>query len=647
MVNCMHKVKILFKITLFTFIILFVGLIGIYIYAYFTPSIELNTANSYYFYDNKDNVISYGSSDSKWVKLNEIDQDFIKYIINTEDKYFYYHKGFDILRIMKTMLDNIKNKKIVAGASSISQQYVKNLFLTFDQTWERKIEEAFLTIRLETHYSKDDIIEGYLNTIYFGQDIYGIKDASLYYFNKDIKDITMEEAIILAGIPKSPNNYNPISNMEACKKRCLSIASNLLKNKIISQDEYNSLDFDNIELYGKKEENNSDTLMYYKDAVIDELNSIDGIPKSLIDTKSLRIYTNLDMDTQLKMEESIKKNNNQDETQIAAIVTDVKTGKIVALSGGVNYAKSQYNRVTKSKRQVGSTIKPFLYYGAIKNGMTSASTFKSEETTFVFAEDKLYSPTNYGDKYANKNITMNAALAYSDNIYAVKTHLFLGENVLVDTLEKAGLKEHLDENPSLALGAKELNMLDYATSYTTLANMGIKNELYLINRIEDINGNILYQHKDESEQVLDSSISFIISEMMCNTYNYDYIDYYNPTILYLNGKMSRKYAIKSGTTDNDYWISGFNNDVLTMVWAGNDDNKSVNKNYSKYIKDIWLDTIEEYEKDKDKESTWYTIPDNVNAVPMNPISGKYDKNAKTLFYFLSGSELSYIDKKKD
>lgn len=642
MVKSMKKLKVIFKIAIGSFLICLFCIVGVYIYAYFTPSIELKTANSYYFYDNKDNVI-YGSNE--WVKLNEIDEKFIKYIINTEDKYFYYHKGFDFLRIAKTMLDNIKSGRIVAGASSISQQYVKNLFLTFDQTWERKIEEAFLTIRLEMHYSKDDIIEGYLNTIYFGQGVYGVKDASRYYFNKDISNISIEEAIILAGIPKSPNNYNPISNMEACKKRSYSIAKNLVKNNILSEIEYNNLNFDDISIYGKTESNNSDTLMYYKDAVIEELNSIDSIPKSLLETKSLRIYTNLDLDTQLKMEASIKENTNDDDTQISSIVTDVKTGKIVALTGGVNYGKSQYNRVLKSKRQVGSTIKPFLYYGAIKNGMTSASTFKSEETTFVFAEDKLYSPTNYGEKYGNKDITMNAALAYSDNIYAVKTHLFLGENVLVDTLNKAGLKESLSENPSLALGSKELNMLDYATAYTTLANMGVKNDLYLIRRIEDINGNTLYEHQINSESVLDSSICYIISEMMRNTYNYDYIDYYSPTILYLNGKMSKKYAIKSGTTDNDYWISGFNSDVLTLVWAGNDENKNVNKAYSKYIKNIWLDTVEEYEKDK--EDTWYEMPSNVNAVPMDPISGKYNPKSKTLFYFLAGSELSYIEKKKD
>lgn len=643
----MSKVKKVLKLFLFLGIVGCVSISCLYIYAYFTPAIELNTANSYYIYDNKDNVIYQGSANSEWVGLDNIDSKLKDYIIAIEDQHFYQHKGFDILRIAQTMVNNIKAGKIVAGASSISQQYVKNLFLTFDQTWQRKIEEAFLTIRLETHYEKDEILEGYLNTIYFGQGIYGVKDAANYYFNKDISSLSREEAIILAGIPKSPNNYNPISNFEACMKRSKIVAAALLENEVISQEEYDSLDLENVVLYGKHQSNNLDTLMYYHDAVIEELYSIDAIPQSLIEAGVLRIFTNLDIDTQTKMEESIKANSEDDDVQIASIVVDPNTGKVLALAGGKNYAVSQYNRVTQSKRQVGSTIKPFLYYAALNNGMTSASTFKSEETTFVFSENKTYSPTNYGDTYGNKDITMSAALAYSDNIFAVKTHLFLGEDTLVNTLKSAGLKENLTANPSLALGAADINMLDYATAYSTLANLGEKNELYFIERVEDINGNLLYQHKEDAKQVLDESITYILNEMMTNTYNYSYVDYYSPTVLYLNGKLSRKYALKSGTTDNDYWIAGYNQDVLMLVWAGDDNNANVDKSYSKAIKNIWLDTVEFYESNKDPDTSWYTMPDNVVAIPMDPISGKYDQTAKTLFYFIDGTHLAYLSNKKN
>lgn len=632
----------LLKFITFLFIVGMFFICGIYIIAYFSPPISLNSANSYYIYDKNNEIVFMGNDKNEWVKLDSIDDKFINYIINVEDQYFYYHKGFDLLRIMKSLVSNIKAGKIVAGASSISQQYVKNLYLSFEQTWDRKIDEAFLTVRLETHYDKDKILEGYLNTIYFGNGIYGIKDASEFYFNKDISNITMEEAIILAGIPKSPNNYNPLSNWNACLKRSKIVSNLLLRNDVITIDEYNSLNFNNVNIYGKYKNNNLSTLMYYQDAVLKELDDIGTIPDILLESGGLRIYTNLDLNIQKKMEESIKKYTLEDDTQIASIVVEPGTGKVLALAGGKDYSISQYNRVTQSKRQVGSTIKPFLYYAALNNGMTTASQFKSEKSTFVFAEDKKYSPTNYADTYANKNISMNAALAYSDNIYAVKTHLFLGESTLVDTLKLMGLDEKLDDNPSLALGATEINMLDYAEAYSTLASGGEHNELYFINKIEDIDGNILYIRNDDGRQVLDKSITYILNESLTNTYNYNYVDYNSPTVLYLNGRMSRKYALKSGTTDNDYWISGYNNDVLMLVWAGNDNNENVNKKYSKIIKDIWLDTVEYYESGKD--NTWYTLPDNVIAVPMDPISGKYDINSNSLYYFIKGSELPYIGK---
>lgn len=637
----MKHIKNLFKISIFLFISALVIIIGIYVYSYFMPAMSLNSANSYYLYDNKDNVVYQGSNKSAWVSLKEIDPKFLNYIISIEDQHFYHHLGFDIPRILKTLFTNIKSGKILAGASSISQQYVKNLYLTFDQTWKRKIEEAFLTIKLETHYSKDEILEGYLNTIYFGEGVYGIKNAANYYFNKEPSDLTDEEAIILAGIPKSPNNYNPISNMEACMKRVNVVKSVLKENGTITDDTYNNLNFDSLNLYGKKSTNNLNTLMYYQDAVMDELSKITSIPEKLINSGGIRIYTNLDLDTQKAMDEEIEAKTLDDDNQVAGIVVNPRNGKVVALAGGKNYSKSQYNRVLKSKRQVGSTIKPFLYYAALNSGMTEASTFKSEKTSFVFQENKVYNPTNYGNKYANKDISMALALAYSDNIYAVKTHLFLGENTLVDTLKTCGLKETLAPNPSLALGASEINMLDYATAYTTLASNGYKRELYFINKIEDVDGNVLYIHKNKEEKVLNDDALYILNEMMRNTYNYNYVDYNSPTVIYLNGKLNQKYALKSGTTDNDYWISGYNNNVLSIFWAGNDQNEDTPKAYSKIIKDIWLRSVNAFTEDI-IDDEWYSLPKNVIAIPVNPKTGKYDAKSKELFYFIDGTQTPYI-----
>ncbi len=633
----MKKIKLIYKFTLFCTITFMTILTTLYIYAYLSPKITLNSANAIYLYDNKEELIFQTSNNNSWVNIKDISQNLINATISTEDKNFYNHQGFDYLRIAKAMYINIKNKTIMQGASTISQQYVKNLYLDFNQTWKRKIEEAFLTLKLEVHYSKDDILEGYLNTINYGQGNYGIENASNFYFNKKASELNLEEAIILAGIPKSPENYNPISNYDNSIKRAKIVAKSMLDNEYLTEEEYSLLFKNKIEIYGKRKSNNMQTLMYYHDAVLNELNNLNEIPKSLIKSGGLKIYTELDTSVQKSMDESIIKNATDKNVQLSSVVVNPKTGGIMALTGGVDYSKSQYNRAISAKRQVGSTIKPFLYYAALENNMTEASTFLSEKTSFVFANNQTYSPKNHSNKYGNKEITMAAALAYSDNVYAVKTHLFLGEEQLVNTLKLAGLKTNLKAIPSLALGAQEINMLDFAQSYATLANYGNKTDIHLIKKVEDFNGHTLYKYEDESEQVLNKDSVYIINEMLTNTYNPKFIDYLSPTVLYLNSKISRKYALKSGTTENDYWIVGYNPDILMMVWAGNDMNSNVDSSYSKKIKNIWVDTVENYEKDK--PNSWYEVPDNIVGVPLNAITGnKNIKDKNVIFYFKKGSE---------
>jgi len=632
----MKRVFLILKIFLFIIISSLITLSGLYLYAYLSPGIDIKTSNSFYIYDDNNTIVYQGSGNSEWVNLENVSNYFLDAIISTEDKHFYEHMGFDYLRIAKSMYENIRNGYITQGGSTISQQYVKNMYLDFDQTWERKIQEAFLTLKLETHYNKDDILEGYINTINFGQGCYGISEASKYYFNKKPNELNLEEAIILAGIPKSPNNNNPISNYENAIKRGKSVALSMLNNDKISKKEYNNLFKSKLNLYGKSDLNNLQTLMYYQDAVMSELNSLRGIPNSLIESGGLKIYTNLNLDAQTKLENAIISNMSDDEVQVASVIVEPNTGKIMALAGGKDYKTSQYNRVTQSKRQVGSTIKPFLYYTALENNMTSSSTFLSEETEFVFSNNQKYSPTNYANKYANKDITMAAALAYSDNVFAVKTHLFLGEEKLVETMKLVGLKESLEAIPSLALGSKEINMLDYAAAYNTLANGGYKQDVYLIKKVEDLHGNILYEHKNKKELVLNTNYLYILNEMMSNTYNDKFISYNSPTALSISNKLTKKYAVKSGSTENDYWLIGYNPDALILVWTGVDNNSKIETNYSSISKNIWADSIENILKNKDEK--WYKIPQNVEAMYLDPISGKItNENNGCLFYFLKGT----------
>ena len=623
---------------------------GLYLYAYLSPKLDIKNANQFYIYDDQENLVYQGSGNNDWVSLDEISPNLINAVLSTEDKKFYKHHGFDYLRIVKAMYTNIVSGSIVQGASTISQQYIKNMYLDFDKTWERKIEEAFLTLRLEVHYSKDEILEGYLNTINFGQGNYGIENASQFYFNKSAKDLNIEESIMLAAIPKAPNKYNPVTNYDAAISRSKIIASVMLNNDMLDNDTYDKLFISNIEIYGKDNENDLNMLMYYQDAVYRELESLDEIPNSLIESGGIKIYTSLNMEAQTKMEDSILKNMNKNDMQVASIIINPNTGGVMALSGGIDYSKSQYNRAISSKRQVGSSMKPFLYYAALENGMVSSSTFLSEPTTFMFSNNKSYSPANYNEKYANKNITMAAALAYSDNIYAVKTHLFLGEETLVNTAKRMGIQGDLEPVPSLALGTSELSMLDFARGYTTLASGGYKRDITFIEKVLDMDGNILYEKNNKDDLVLNESYTFILNEIMTSTYNSAFIDYNNPTIISLASKISSKYAMKTGSTGTDCWMVGYDSNVLMLTWNGYDDNREMEVKDGSISKNIWVDTVENLSIDK----KWYDMPNNVVGIPLNAITGEVTEDMKktTIFYYVNGSEYNnqdteFVFKEKD
>ncbi len=630
--------RFIIKSLIFLFITFVVIIVGLYTYAYFSPKLNLKTSGSLYIYDNKNELLYQGSRSNEWANIDEISDYLIEAVIAVEDKNFYKHNGFDYMRIAKAMFINIKNKGIVQGASTISQQYIKNLYLDFNQTWSRKIEEAFLTLELEVHYDKDDILAGYLNTINYGQGNMGIVNASSYYFNKKPSELTLEEAIILAGIPKNPSRYNPVSNYDESIKRAKIVAQAMFNNGYIDEAMLNNLFKEKIDIYGQTKSNNLQMVMYYQDAVLNELNNIKSIPSSLIESGGLKIYTNLDLEVQKNLEENILANLTDDDLQVASVIVEPSTGKVMALTGGVNYAKSQYNRALKSKRQVGSTMKPFLYYAALENNMTMSSTFRSEETTFHLSNNKTYSPQNAGNIYASKDITMAAAVALSDNIYAIKTNLFLGVDKMIEVAKRTGINASLSEVASLPLGTSEINILDFATGYNTFASGGYKKELYFIQKIEDLDGNVLYEHVDERKLVLNPNYTFILNEMLTSTTNEAFIDYTTPTALNIASKLTHKYAIKTGSTDTDYWIVGYDSNALVITWTGYDDNKPVESKTRNQTKKAWASTIEYVLKDKD--NSWYEIPKNVIAIPFDAVTGNVtdNKNKSTLFYYVKGSE---------
>lgn len=634
----MKKLLLLTKIFIFTFFSIIIIILSLYVYAFITPKFNINTSKNITYYDKYGNDLFQEREKNDYVELKNI-SDYVKNsIVSIEDKNFYNHKGFDYLRIAKAMLVNLKSKKLKEGASTISQQYIKNLYLTFDKTWERKIQEALLTLELETHYSKNEILEGYLNTIDFGAGNYGIKEASKYYFNKEPKDLSLAEASIIVGIPKNPSYYNPVTNYENAKERQKNVLISMVKNKYISKDEMNEAINEPLNFYAKNDKVELSSIYYYRDAVLKELSNIKEIPSSLLDMEGLKIYTNLDKDVQKSLENNIDKEMKNSSLQVASVVITPSNGKIVALIGGKEYSKSQYNRAYSSKRQVGSTIKPFLYYSALENGFTPSSTFLSERTTFNLG-DTMYSPKNAGNIYANKNISMLTAIAYSDNIYAMKTHLFLGTDSLSKITKKVGIKTEVKENASSALGTTEINMIDYSNGFITLANEGKHETPHLIEKITDNNGKILYEYKYSNDYVLNKKYVYILNNLLTSTYNYSLINYTSPTLVSISNTLKGKYAAKSGSTKTDYWTVGYNKDYLMLVWAGNDDNSEVKSKDSKITKKIWAKTISTI---KDNKNEWYDIPKGITAAAIDPISGEINSNG-FVCYYEKGSEPNYVD----
>lgn len=630
-----------FTFFIFFFIAIFIlfNMVG-FLYAFITPKLDISSANAFSIYDKQEKLVFQGNGTDSWIDLENMNKNILNATISVEDKSFYKHFGFDYGRIGAAIISNIKSGEIVQGASTITQQYAKNLFLDFEKSWKRKWKEMWLTYELEAHYSKNEILEGYLNTINYGHGMYGICNASKYYFGKEVKNLSLAEASMLAGIPNSPSDYSPIDNYELAKERQKVVLTRMYNNHYISYNDLKNAYKQKLILKNDRFGTELTSLIYYNDAVMKELNEIDSIPKSYLDTGNIKIYTTLDTNAQKSLELGLDNISKIKDLETAKVMMDPKNGGIIALIGGINYGKSQFNRATSSFRQPGSTVKPFLYYRALENGFTPSTTFLSAKTSFNFDNNKTYSPVNAGNIYANKDISMAAAIAYSDNIYAIKTHLFLGEEELFNILKKIGITSKIDKSPSLPLGTYEISILELASAYSTLANGGYIVEPHIITKVVDKKGNLLYEYKEkDKEYVLKSDITFLISELLTGTYDTNLIDYTYPTCINLLSDITHKYAIKSGSTDTDAWVVGYTPEVVLASWTGYDNNQNINIDAVNSNKFSWINSIESYFDKVD--ASWYEIPKNVVGVLVDPITGlaaTENSEKKKILYYLDGTQ---------
>lgn len=609
--------------------------ISVYIIAFLSNKPSIGKSSYLEMYDNKEEIFYQANHENSgsYVSLDDISPFFIDSIIAIEDRNFYEHHGFDLAGIIRAITHNITSISI-QGASTITQQYARNLFLTNEVTYKRKIEEAIYTMQIETHYSKSQILEGYVNTIYFGHGVYGIENAAKFYYNKSSKDLNLLESSMLAGVINGPTIYSPFISKENATTRQHLVLEALYKQNKIDKSTYNDALLNEVPLNTDNNPFMDKTLYYYKDTVINELKELGFYEKDYIN-KGLKIYTTMDTITQQEISNSVNQNMVKDNLQCSAIAIEPYTFKILGLTGGKNYQESQFNRAIDASRQVASTIKPLLYYIALKQGFNPTTSFISEPTTFKLASGKEYAPTNFANLYAYSPMTLTSAISLSDNIYAMKTHLFLGEDVLTNQLKQFGYT-HIFPDASLALGTFTGSVYDIAQIYATFASEGLYDKPYSIERIEDQKGNILYEHKSNPTQLLDKTTSLVLSQLLTSVFDENCISYANPTML--DYKRDQIFAGKSGTSDYDSLVVGYNPKVVCATWVGFDDNQDLDLYVDRVIaKELWYDITNLYISD-----TWYNPTDDIEERIIDPITGKSTPNG-SLYWFKQDSSTKKVN----
>ncbi|QCJ45381.1 PBP1A family penicillin-binding protein [Bacillus sp. S3] len=641
-VKYLRAIIIISLIGMICMLILLLGILG---YAKILGAPPLAVPQSTLFFADDGTLIGESHSGQKryWVGLKEISPDLVNATVSIEDKNFFDHHGFDYKRIAGAVLADMKAFAKVQGASTITQQYARNLFLEHDKTWKRKLTEAFYTIRLEMNYTKQDILEGYLNTIYYGNGAYGVEAASQYYYGKKAADLTLAEASMLAGIPKGPGIYSPLASMEKAKTRQSIILQTMVKNGYISKKAAQTASLTPLTLTGVHTTQKVKIAPYFQDAVKNALKNQLHLDDRTIALGGLKVFTTLNRKQQEAAENQVNRFvANSSEIQVGLVAMDPKNGYVHAMVGGRDYEKSPFNRAVQAIRQPGSAIKPLLYYAALEHGFTPSSTMRSEFTTFHFDNGQAdYTPHNFNNKYADGEVTLAQALAVSDNIFAVKTHLFLGEETLIETAKKFGLSTKMAKVPSLALGTSGVRVIEMAGAYSLLANGGKRVNPILITKVEDYNGNVIFERKDLTEKVLDPAKAFVLTQMLTGVFDSKLNGYAKVTGSTVIKDITRPYAGKSGSTETDSWMIGYSPQLVTAVWAGYDMGKPLEVTAEKtYAKNVWANFMEEALEGKPVKA-FKPPKDGVIGVYVNPVNGKLatkDCPVRRFTYFVAGTE---------
>ena len=503
------------------------------------------------------------------IDINKVPQNLQNAFIAAEDNRFYEHIGIDPIGIFRAIFANLTNRGIAQGGSTITQQLAKNAFLSQEQTLKRKIQEAMLALEIEHKYSKKEILEMYMNQIYFGQGAYGIQTAAKTYFNKDVNELTLTQCAMLAGLPKSPNYYSPFNNLNEAKKRKNVVLDQMVKYGYVSAAEAEDAKNQDLGLSKSHQSKEADEYASFIDYVSQQVAKKYG--DDALYKEGLKIYTTMDVDKQHAAVRAMRNlpNNYTDENgltqpQAAIVSIDPKTGHILAMVGG--RGQDSFNRASMAVRQPGSAFKPFVHLTALQHDMTPDTTMNDQPVTYG-----NWSPKNTDGSYSG-TMTLSDALAHSVNTIAVQLADQVGTKNIIANAKKMGITtlDAKDDNLAMALGGltKGVTPLEMASAYGTFANKGVHVKPTAIVKILDRNGNVLEDastlEKEETKtRVMSEREAYEMTTMLEGV-----IDHGTGTA----AAIGRPAAGKTGTTDDnkDAWFVGYTPDIVTAVWIGDD-----------------------------------------------------------------------------
>jgi len=502
------------------------------------------------------------------IPLKEIPQSVIKATLATEDSRFYSHFGVDVQGTLRAMIANARAQSVVQGGSSITQQLAKNLFLSPERSFTRKVHEAFLSLWIEARLSKNEILKLYLDRAYMGGGNYGVEAAAQFYFGKSIRDVSLTEAAMLAGLFKAPSKYAPHANPEAARARANVVLYRMLDVGYISQGEMFEARRTTPKVIDQADYYSPDYFLdwAYREAL--EAVEQQGLESDFVLEIKTTIDTALQKHAQKTVDSMLAENSKRFQAEQAALVSMKPDGAIAAIVGGRDYEKSQFNRATDALRQPGSAFKPFVYLAALRNGYTPKSIVYDKPVSIG-----SWQPRNYTLRYRGRT-TLTQALASSYNTVPIHLMLAIGRKTIIETTKLAGLKSEMKSIPSLPLGTNEVTVMDLTTGYATFANGGKQAKPYTILEIRRPNGDVLFSHEKNT-----SPPKQVFAEEQIADLNF----MLNRVVEAGTGKRSllgfTPQGGKTGTTQayRDAWFVGFTADYVTGVWYGNDNYSEMNR----------------------------------------------------------------------